>query len=327
GGIFDDAHNLFLQFAVTGGAQFALAFLGLLGFALWQYSGTARRGDDIALAAASGIIGFAVMACFNPVPAPCLLACMLLVAGSGLQSDREFKFTLPRPAAWAAAGAGALLILAGLDLAVSEHIFFAGRNAYLAGDYPSAARLSRLASTLNPTNQLSYVYYAGSLININPLDPQVPDAIRRAIAAHPTTGVSYSLAATLDFRAALRSGVLEYYNQSVANMMLAINHDPYFPLRYTRLGYIYLRGGRFDEAREALKQSLALDDSSVPSWVMLAKVYQLQGKRQQVIAALTEGFKRQPGIEDLSQLLKKAKQEPNVSRMPIPLQGEGGPIE
>jgi O-antigen ligase len=170
---FDDAHNLFLQIGATAGAPVLLIFVVLLMYAiLLAISYFKKNRDYLALATIGSIVVFSISASFTPVSIPCYLFLAVLLSLAFSFSERESLVEARQKKIFVAMYfvVGACLIIMGTGLIVAEHIFYKAVLAYAHRDFKKAEQLSTLAINFNPTNQVYYLYKAGSqvLIGDNP---------------------------------------------------------------------------------------------------------------------------------------------------------------
>jgi len=75
--------------------------------------------------------------------------------------------------------------------------------------------------------------------------------------------------------------------------------------------------GDYASAKTAVIKNLSVADTGFAPWVLLARLYQIEGKRDQAIAALTNAFKLQPDIPQLEYILYLAKTQKNIQSVPI----------
>jgi hypothetical protein len=62
---------------------------------------------------------------------------------------------------------------------------------------------------------------------------------------------------------------------------------------------------------------LSLKQNDFSAFMLLAKIYQVEGKKQQTIEALTAAFKQRPDLVQLRYLIGVAKQVENIRQVPI----------
>lgn len=327
-GVFDDAHNLYLQLAETGGLPFLAVFLSLVGLAIIQGLKNLKSSKDgLGLALLSGIFAWLAAACFTPVSLPCYLLLALLICGLVLPSltARTFKFSVLKIVLVSIFGG--IFLICGLGLLVGEHLFATAYRDYFAGNYQRAYFLSDLSIKFNPTNQMYYLYRAGSQIKLNQPWTAIQKNIQAAINLHPDQARTYVVAANLYHLEYNQAHNPDYLRQTIGTYQRALDLDPNFAERYSQLAMYEFELGRMDQALSNAQRTLALRDDYFPAWMLLAKIYQMQNDRTQAIRALNRAYLLNPNIEQLKILLLIAKQQPDIKKVPIDILVRDGPLE
>ncbi len=326
---FDDAHNLFLQLAATAGVPAVLAFLVLLAVAILTAVGHFKKHRDyLALAVVGSLVIFSISASFTPVAIPCFLSLAVLLAlAFSLEDEEAVEVKLKKPIVFMYFVVGACLAVMGIGLLTAEHLFYRAVWAYAGRDYQTTRKLSTWAIYLNPTNQLYYLYKAGSQVlgGGNPQD--IAKTQKALVNLHPKSAITYSMAGTLNFLSFLKTGDKQYFQAAIGNMTQSLKIDPFAANRYVRLGYFYFYNFDPDTARELTKSGLSLDKKYLPGWFQLAKIYQVQGKKSQLIYALESALKLRPDIMELRALAKMAKDAEDPKTVPVNLPPEQGQLE
>lgn len=324
-GVFDDAHNLYLHMAATTGIPFALSFILLLLLAFIYGLRQLKSGESfLALAGLVSLVAFAIAASFTPVSVGCFLLIALVVAGQFFPFVRERTWGFSGRWGPLLAVLPAGLLIVGLGLLVSEHIFAYAYRSYFSGNYTTAYRYSNLAIKFNPTNYIYYTYRTGSAINMGQTEQLVTHQIKELESLKSSQARTYSVAANLYYLLYKQKKDPKYLEQAAASLGQSIKLDPLFSERYGLLGLYNYQLGRPEEAKKNLRKALSLNDDLLPSWILLAKIYQLEGKRPQTLFALERAFRVRPDLPQVQMLLQLAKNEPDIRRVPIQvLVGEG----
>ncbi|MFA5991433.1 MAG: O-antigen ligase family protein [Candidatus Doudnabacteria bacterium] len=327
---FDDAHNLFLQLAATAGLPAVSAFVGLLAAAIFFAIGNFKKHRDyLAVAVIGSVVIFSISASFTPVAIPCFLSLGVVLALAFSLEDRGelSAASLKKPTKLAYFIIGACLVIMGLGLITAEHIFYRAYWAYSYRDYHTAQKLSTWAIYLNPTNQLYYLYKAGSQVLGGAGPEDIAKTKKSLVDLHPNAAITYAMSGTLNFLSFLKTADQQYFQAAVNSMTRSLKIDPFAANRYVRLGYFYLYHYEPDTARELTKSGLSLDKQYLPGWFQLAKIYQIQGKKPQLIYALDNALKIRPDIMELRALAKMAKESVDVKTVPVNLPPEQGQLE
>ncbi len=317
-GVFDDAHNLFLQMGATGGLPMVASFLALiLASFLLGLKKIGEEKDGLALAGMSGLSAFVITAAFTPVSIPCYLLLALILAGLVMPYSKDYSVRFPKALAFGTGLLGIFMILAGAMFFLSELVFYFGAKAYLRGDYPKALSYSTLAAKLNPTDPLFYVYRAGSEIMLNKNDKIISESINKVVSLHPKESGRFVSASNLYFIWYMHSRNGEHLNSAISAMAEALKKDPLYSDRYGKMALYYYQKGDLAAARIYSEINLKYDNKFLPTWILLAKIYQTEGKRDQAIYALEKAYKLQPTSPRLKLVWYMAKQTQDIKKVPI----------
>ncbi len=317
-GVFDDAHNLFLQMAATVGVPFVLVFLAVLSLAFYYGARSLwREKDALSLAGMLSLFVWAVMACFNPVTVPCFLLLAVVLAGLFFTRAKSAVINL----GFFRSGILSILSLGligfALALGIGETIFYFAESAYLNQNPQSAYRLSALAKNINPTSQLYFVYYAAAEISLHKPEEQVVKDIEYMKSLHPLHTRSFVEASNLYARQYEETKNKLYLEVAAKNMEQALAIDAFDPERYGQLALYRYQLNDIPSAKSAAKESINLKKDNFLTWILLAKIYQSEKDRPGVIDALTQAFKARPDILQLKYLLGLAKNLEDVSQVPL----------
>jgi O-antigen ligase len=323
--VFDDAHNLFLQMGVTTGLPFLLSFLGLVLMSATAGLKIIKRDKNIlAIGCLTGMTGLLIAGCFSPFTIPNFLLLAVFLAGGIFSVSKEYPFRLPNAIKAIGVLGGVFLLTCGVSLLVAEYLFTYAYRAYYRGNYSLAYDLSRAAKTINPTNQLYYIYQTGSEIKLNRPPEEIISHIGQVIRLHPTIARSRIVAANLYASLYWQTNDYKYLRSAVAEIGESFTQDRYTAGAYQRLGWYYFQLGEIQKSKDSLMEGLKIQDNHLPSWMLLAKIYQLQNNRPQVISSLERAYAANPDLPQLRGLLQIAKAEPDVNKIPIQITiGEG----
>jgi O-antigen ligase len=317
-GVFDDAHNLFLQLAVTGGLPLCLIFIAIIAVAcFYGLKRLSQEKDILYLVLLCSMAAWLIAASFNPVPVPMYMFFGVLAAGMLLKNlpQREVNFSL-----WAkfflSVFAWLIFVFGGISL-VSEHLLGAAARAYANGEYSAAGKLSSAGYAINPTNELFLIYRAASLIQLGRPGNEVGSDIAKIKSLHKTQSGSYVSASNLDNLLFSKGGDARILQLAAAEMETALQLNPLFAERYGQLALYYYQLGQTDKAQAVVLKDLTLNQGDFSAWILLAKLYQLQNNKPAVIFALTKAFDLQPNIPQLKYLLFLSKNLPNIKSVPI----------
>ncbi|MCL5666337.1 MAG: O-antigen ligase family protein [Patescibacteria group bacterium] len=327
-GLFDDAHNLYIQLAATSGLPFLAAFLGLLGIAAWAGFSEFKKSRGLwPLAGLVSLVALAVAMGFNPVSIPNYLLLAVILAGLVLPKARGYELSFP---IWVKIGIkilGGIFVLAGIAFMSGEIIFSMGYRQYFAGNYRKAARLNAWAFYLDPANSDIALYRIGSEIKSGKTGRGVVLEIENFKRMHPSAVYTYTQAANLYHLLAKQSHSLQDLQLAIDNLDQSLKMDPYASERYGNLGLFYYESGDYSRATAAIKQGLSQYDDFFPSWILLAKIYQLQDNRPAALQAIEQAYKLHPDILQVKFMWEQAQAQPDIKNVPIEVLVAEGKLE
>jgi O-antigen ligase len=320
--LFDDAHNIFLQIGATGGFPLLLIFLLLLAWPVTLGLRQARRDRDwMPVALLGGIVTFVVAASFTPVTVPSYLLLAVFIAGLAYPQARTGR--LPDVADNILRPTGVVLGIAGIILSLcffsSEVLAFQGYRQYLNHSFYASYGYDQWAMRLNPFQSLHYVELASTEVQLRFPPDRITPAIEKISQLHPRDGHGYEQKASLYYLLYTKYREPRFLELAFVNGRQAIAYNPYATGQYQLMSYIAYQSGRYDVAEQYLLPALSLNQSDFQSWVLLAKVYQLQGKRDQAIFALQKAFKLQPDLPQWHAIMQAIKQDPDIKTVNIPV--------
>lgn len=327
GGNFDDAHNVFLQLAVTGGIPLALIFALMLGFVgLRALKRLIREPDWITLSALAGLCSFILNASFGPVVVPCWFILAILFAILLHPDAKTFsgfqKFIVPRQIGWLLA---LLLIVWPVGYLSSEYFLYFGVQAYNAKQFQRSSQLFSVAKTFNPSSRLVLDYVAASSIGEKKDTAITERAIEKMIKIHPTTVASYYNASRTYAYLFSNTRDPQFLEKYLENAQKGLLMAPYARERYYPVAYWYYVTGDLENARRMINRTVTLHDKDLPGWLLLASIYQQQGKKDQTVFVISKLRQQFPSDPMLKKLLVDAKAIPDIKQLVIPAQfGYGG---
>ena len=327
-GVYDDAHNLFLQFGANEGNLFLLGFIGLVIMGLlFGFRQLRDKKDTIALGMIVGLIGLLLAACFTPVSSPIFLLLALFLSGLYFYNSAEFQGSLSKLFLIPGACVGAVLILWSIAFFGTEVIFYRAYSNYLGGNIQRSLREVEWAIRFNPGNQLFYIYEAGNLAKARAPRSVLREKVESFIAQHKQDAHSYTAAANVYFAAYAQSRDKQYLEQSVVYMQQSLKLDPQFAQHYTQLALYYFAENELGKSLDAVTLGLSLDQDNVPGWLLLARLYQLQDRSRPAIASLEKAATMHPEIKQLQELVREMKGSADIKNVQIPIGIVDGSLE
>jgi len=326
-GVYDDAHNLFLQLGATAGLLFLLVFTIMLAYAMFLGFKNSLKKDPVAFGLVVGLIGFLVMACFTPVPTTCWLLLSVLLTGLVLPSVTEVQCTYSKIVAGLGFFFACVFVLLGALFLSSEMLFYRGYGQYLAGKYSQSLRLATLAARLNPTSSMAQLYIGGNMVRLGFSAADIDTQVKKIISLHPRDARSYAWAANLTFLHYNITTDLSRLDIAIEYGKQMIAHDPYYARRVMQYAIYLFANNNLGDSLEIAKYSLSLDSENVPGWLLVARIYQLQDKREPSIWALERVFSKHPENRALKYIVIQAKQEKDYKKVLIPVVITEGALE
>lgn len=317
-GVFDDAHNLFLQMAVTTGLPFLASFLGLFGLACyfaWQRLKTEK--DLFTVAGVTALFVWAVGVCFNPVPIPMFILLAVILSGLFLHKLEPVKISFSNWAKRFGFIGGIILIFFGVVLIVAEQIFYFAEMAYINGQSKTTYKLSMISEKINPTNPIYSIYKIASSADMNFELKNFEINIENFIAQHPLQARTYVEASNFYGLMFHKSQNYYFLAKAIQNLQEALKLDPYYPARYGQLALYYFQMGNMTESKALAQKSLELKKDDFSNWLLLAKIYQSEGNREETVNSLTRAFNIRTDLIQLRLLIEAAKNAKNIKDVPI----------
>ncbi len=297
---FDDAHNLYLQLAATGGLPLALAFMFLAFVPAWLGFRAARK-DAAQAAAAAGVLAWATAAAFNPVPVACWVLLAVFIAPLIWNSERAVTLRLGK-VAYLPAAAGLALALWATSLLVSEHLLYYAQQNVRAGRPDRAYRAARLAAALSPHSE-RYTYQKATAAALLPARrAEVPGLLARIAELRPKASRTYVEQGRAYTLLWLNTGDGAYLARAQAALESAVRIAPNAAQGYYLSGQNLILQRRYAEARPYLETAVSLSPSFTDAWVLLAHTYQFGGTKGQMRFALRRAY----ALEPFNELLKNA---------------------
>jgi tetratricopeptide (TPR) repeat protein len=218
-----------------------------------------------------------------------------------------------------------ILILWPLGYLSSQYFLYAGVSAYNAKNYERSGKLFFVARVLNPTSRLVWDYVAASSIGQKKDPAQVEREIEKMVSLHPTTVASYYNSSRTYAYLFTNTQDRRYIDKYFSVAERGLQMSPYARERYYPVAYWYYVTGDLENARRMINRTITLHDRDLPGWLLLASIYQKEGKKEQTVRALTLLYEQYPADQLLRKLVAEAKAISDIKDLVIPAQfGYGG---
>ena len=313
---FDDAHNLSLHWAVSGGIPLLFIFFGLELIGLISGIQSLRRGDLFASALICSLTIFMIGASFTPVSIPnYLLLGLILALLISLTPENKLSpqvnYRLPLK------GLSVVLIIIGLCFFLSEALSNQGRLNYYSASFNAASQKLTWAHRLNPTNPTAVLFLAASQIRKHESSEVIGQTMRSIQQTHPKYARTSMWLGHLYALKFFNSNKKEDLDNSGTYFSKAVSQDVYSKYdRYLYIQYLVL-ANKLDEAEFESRKLLALNPSYLDAWLILAKVYQLKNNSQEFKKALYEAYRLNLDYIPLRVLWRSAKDAEDIREVKL----------
>lgn len=311
---FDDAHNLPLHLAATGGLPAAVGLLLVILIPLWL---GLRSQEGEVVAASAGIAAWLGAASFTPVSIACFLVLAVLLAVVLTTASRTADLKLARAVAAPAVLLAVCFLVLSVSFFTAEHLRAFGRQAFGMGKVERAYRLAKASAALEPYNLENYALL-GAAVALSPEQSgQLPAVAGWVLKLHPGSGRSAVLAARMYAWRYFQSGQSADLGRAGELLEKAGLSMPQVGLvPYLRAEQAVLMGN-YEAAAPLLTQALALRPAYRDAWMLLASVEQHAGNREGVVSALKEAQRLNPEDRALRRLIKLAREGAPLSDLPL----------
>ncbi len=331
-GVFDDAHNLFLNMGATLGLPFLIWFLAFGFSGLFLVVRSLRQKilseEDYNLAIEEkfyllsiglGVLAWYISAAFNPVSSACFLLLGFYLAVMFSKRCLPTNIGLNPVTRMLLGFLAACLLMVGISYTLADHLFMQGRTKFFQQKFQASSKLLLWSSRLAPNNLASQSYKIASDMLRDGVDEKVLEQkISKFKRLIPQDAKTDYLASKLNFLAYDRTGQREFLKKSIEEMNSALEKDKFYGLRWTHQAFYIAEDGRLKEAREYAKVGVRLSSYSITSMLLLARIYQLEGMEKQMKIILNQAFQKYPGMELVKHIAQSSKQAKDFKQVYIP---------
>jgi O-antigen ligase len=285
---FDDAHNLFLNVAVTEGIPAAILLLFLLAWVWWI---SVKRSVDQSYSALwifSSLAGVGIAANFTPVSIPNWLLVAMFAGFAGSFAVKEVR--AKRWWKYCAAVIGVILIIFGACFLTASALSTLSYQSYWSDNDGQSADYAKWSLRFNPYDPIAKVYSVAANLNLGKDPSQEADDIKRLATYRTGTADSYQTAGILYYRLYTRTKDTKYIAGMNDYFAKALTSEPDSPavLSATAFGYYYT--AQTDKALRNLEQLMTLPHGkdNINNSMLLAKLYADAGQKDQTTAAVKQ---------------------------------------
>ncbi len=316
---FDDAHNLFLNLAVTTGLPSVLLFLAIIGLAVLLAWRQTRLKQASSLWAMAALAGISVAACFNPVSLSIWL--LLALAISFAIGNETVEFPMQKLQKIVLAIVVAVLVIFSITFLASEILNQKSIQAYRLQQPQKAEKFAYFAITLNPFNSSARVHLIASRIRQKENLEQQAKEIDKLISQHPKAAGLYRAASNLYSMLYVATSD-DQYRQRVNDLMITSQElEPNSAELIGAAAYLQYKMGQPELAMESLNRLLALpNNEKYPySWLLRGVIYLNNGEKDKGLYAIEKASSILPGQPTLKHFIADVKESNDVSKLGAPI--------
>lgn len=316
---FDDAHNLFLNLAVTTGLPSVLLFLAIIGLAVllaWRQSKLKQSSSIWSLSVLAGV---SVAACFNPVSLSIWMLIALAIAFA--IGNETIKFSIRKWQKIILILVATILVIFATCFLTSEILSQKSIQAYRLQQPEQAVKFGSIALLLNPFNSSARVYLIASRIRQKENLNKQGEEIEKLISQHPKAAGLYRKASNLNAMLYVATND-DQYRQRVNDLVTTSQElEPNSAELIGAAAYLQYKMGQPELAMESLNRLLALpNNEKYPySWLLRGVILLNNGKKEQGLYAIEKASSILPGQPSLKHFIADIKQSDDVSKLGAPI--------
>lgn len=320
-GVFDDVHNIYLQMGASIGLPFLITFLAFIFFGMFIAGRKfLSQGHDMFLwAGLTGVVAWLVAGAFTPVATACFLVLGIIVLGFYLHNSGENQNNYQKITKFLL-GLGAVIFISfGILFIIAEAFYYRGYVLFKQNRFAESIKMLSVSSSINPFAQRYLVFKTANAVVLGESDVNVQAQIQRIIHLHPMDAKSFIFAAKLNFLMYERSNDIVFIKEGIGYLDQAVSIDKNNYQLYILNGFYRAQSGDLNTGLNYVKFGVSLFPKDPSSWLILARIYQLQGKADQTLYAVENAFKLIPTNLELKFLTQELKKHPeNLKKLLIP---------
>ncbi len=320
-GVFDDVHNIYLQMGSSIGLPFLATFVVFIFFGMFI---AGRKffsfGQDMFLwASLTGVTAWLVAGAFTPVATACFLVLGIMVVGFYLQYSVEKNDNFKGITKFLFGFGAVIFVSFGVLYILAEAFYYRGYVLFKQNKFAESKQMLNISSKINPFAQRYLVFKTANEIILGEPDDYVQLQIKKIINLHPMDAKSFISAAKLNFLMYERSNDIAFVDQGIDYLDRAVSLDKNNYQVYILNGFYRAQSADLDSGLNYVKFGVSLFPKDPSSWLILARIYQLQGKAEQALYAVENAFKLLPTNYELKFLTQELKKRPeNLKKILIP---------
>ncbi len=292
---FDDAHNVFIQTALSGGVFLMLTLSILFVLVFWfLYREFKNSNKTLHLYLAAALVSWLVSASFNPVSVSnwFILALLLALALHSTQNNDFAKFSYYKITGYFFSIA---LILFGVSFLLSE-IFFYSASLDLGGNKRINLHLANASSYVNPTNITAILKMADERFNAGDY-PGAHQAYRQLESLHPSSSDVMQEVVLGNIKLWNKTQDDYYKQEAYRTILIFVKNFPNHFTTRTNSANLYIGLGDYPLALKEAREYVIQSNGSYDSWLLLANIYQKMEKNDMTQSTLKKAYKSSPSSD------------------------------
>lgn len=317
---FDDAHNVFLQFAASAGIVPTIVFLSFISYALFLLFVRYKNSPNFDMAASviAAIVAWIISGSFTPVALSNWILLAVLIAMAWHLSNDSIEFRRVKLIKLGSGLLAAGFIVLGTAMLSGEIFLWQSRVALDKENSNISLKLSKLSLDFFPLNTNAYINYLQSLLNTKQYE-NLDKEIQKFTAQHQRSSGVYQTAAEYYGQMYQQTQNEKYKLDSFRELdqMISLNNNYAYPYQIATL--LHIRMGDYDGAQKFATKSIILSDNHFNSWMMYAKIQYHLGRRVPTQRALELAFKEVQDMR-LKIAINKLREGKDLKDIAFPLE-------
>ncbi len=292
---FDDAHNVFIQTALSGGLFLMLTLSILFVLVFWfLYKEFKNSNKTLHLYLAAALVSWLVSAFFNPVSVPnwFILAMLLALALHSTQTKDFAKFSYYKIAGYFVSIA---LILIGISFLLSE-LFFYSASLDLGSNKRINLHLANASSYVNPTNITAILKMADKKFDSGDYTG-AHKAYRQLEFLHPLSSDVLQEVVLGNIKLWNKTQDDYYKQEAYRTVLIFIQNFPNHFTTRTNSANLYIGLGDYPLALNEAREYVIQTNGSYDSWLLLANIYQKMEKNDMTKSTLKKAYESSPSSD------------------------------
>jgi tetratricopeptide (TPR) repeat protein len=145
----------------------------------------------------------------------------------------------------------------------------------------------------------------------------VENILKRMQKLNSDSSLSYFQDANLYYLLLCQTQNLVYKQPIMKNINKAVQLDPFNSNSYLLRAQFELVFGDLVSAQNDAQKGLEISPQNLDDWIFLARIYQIEGNKSEMVSALSQALKNDPGNAGLVKAVGLAKNISDISKFPL----------